>query len=309
MLIGDHPDGPVRRLRRRAAARAGWPARYGAQAHRPGLAGRLDRSCWWRRLLPAGRRGGAVLRCWPRSSASCWAARQALSRSLFSQLIPRRQGGRVLRLLRDQRPRHQLARAARVRPDLPADRLLPARDRQPGRLLRRRRSSLLAELPIRAGDRRGRQHPTGAPVTPSPARPRRALPRPASVPASGDRRAAPGAGAPALLPRPDGLREVDAGAAGRPQPAPAGPARAAAHPGRPVGARRRSAPGSGCRRRGGRGRRAAPTCGCWSATGGPPGTRVDYLIVDEAQFLTAGAGRPAGRAGRRVRTSTSTPSG
>ena len=74
---------------------------------------------------------------------------QALSRSLFSQLIPRRQGGRVLRLLRDQRPRHQLARPARVRPDLPADRLLPARHRQPGDLLRRRRFVALAALPMR----------------------------------------------------------------------------------------------------------------------------------------------------------------
>ena len=85
--------------------------------------------------------------------------------------------------------------------------------------------------------------------------------------------AAPGPGAPALLPRPDGLRQVHAGAAGRPQPAPAGPRTACWSP-RATGRRpRRSAPGSGCRGEARGDRRRRPICGCWSATGGPSGHR------------------------------------
>src|SRR4051812_8321281 len=110
--------------------------------------------------------------------------------------------------------------------------------------------------------------------------------------------AAPGTGAPAVLPRTDGLREVDAGVAGRPQPAPPGPPRAADHPGRPLG---RAAdqlpggtqPGGPGDRRGVRPAAArARTLGRWAPGGLPDRGR--------GPVPHPRAGRPARAAGRRV---------
>ena len=194
-------------------------------------------------------------------------------------------GGRVLRLLRDQRPRHQLARPVPVRADLPADRLLPVRHLQPGLLLRRRRLPP-GEAEHAPGDHRGRQHPAGAPVTPLP---RPTLPHPARPgrrPGLRGPAQAPGAGAPDVLPRADGLREVDPRAAGRPQPEPPGPARAAGDPGRPLGGPADQLAGRPLPRGGRDRRRHRPAAAGPQPLGRRP--RVDYLIVDEAQFLTAG---------------------
>ena len=56
----------------------------------------------------------------------------------------------------------------------------------------------------------------------------------------------------------------------------------------------------GLSRRGRRDRRRHRPAARWCATGGPPGQRVDYLIVDEAQFLTGGQVDQLRRARRRV---------
>ena len=211
---------------------------------------------------------------------------QALSRSLFSQLIPVGKEAEYFGFYEiSDRGTSWLGPFA-VRAHLPADRLLPVRDLQPGLLLRRRRrpAGRAAHAPGRSSrpatphrsacDRGGHRRPAVPLPGRPPCRPRGPSP-------------APGAGAPAVLPRADGLRKVDAGAAGRPQPEPPGPARAAAHPGRPVGRAADQLPG-----------RALPRAAVeidagtdlrllvrdrWAA-----GHRVDYLIVDEAQFLTGG---------------------
>ncbi len=81
---------------------------------------------------------------------------QALSRSFFSLLIPRGPRGRVLRPLQRLRARHLVVRHVAVRRGLPAQRVLPARDPGPDRVLRARaRSSCSGST--RARHPRGRQ--------------------------------------------------------------------------------------------------------------------------------------------------------
>ena len=93
----DDPADPVRGVRRRAAASAGWPRRYGAYRCDPVGHLRLDGD---RRArdVPARRR---TSRCsWPSASRSAivLGGTQALSRSFFSLLIPRGREGEYFAL-------------------------------------------------------------------------------------------------------------------------------------------------------------------------------------------------------------------
>ena len=91
---------------------------------------------------------------------------QALSRSLFSQLIPAGKEAEYFGFYEISDRGTSWLGPAPVRADLPADRLLPVRHLQPGLLLRRGRRPAV-RLDLRRADRRGRQHPAGAAVTPS----------------------------------------------------------------------------------------------------------------------------------------------
>ena len=176
---------------------------------------------------------------------------QALSRSMFSRLIPRRLRGGVLRLLRDQRLRDVLARPADLRPGLPAQRLLPQRAGVAGGLLRRSasccwlgcrcgRRSPRPATPRRSGSEQCPDRPVGGEYPRQPCLLTRAD-RPAGPrqrPGLGARRRQPprdpDARPPEVLLRADGLRQVHAGAADGPQPCPAGPVRADPDPLRPL---------------------------------------------------------------------------
>ena len=101
-----------------------------------------------------------------------------------------------------------------------------------------------------------------------------------------------------VLPRPDGLRQVDAGAAVALQPLPAGPARAAADQAGPIRAGPDQLPDRDQPARPSRSP-TSRTSASWSGRPGRSGRRVDYLIVDEAQFFTADQIDQLARAGRR----------
>ena len=161
-LIAADPDGAVPGVRRGAAARPARRAAYGAEdASWPAsCCGRSSLVAAYflpaRQPLPFFALGAGI--------GLVLGGSQALSRSLFSHLIPRGKEARVLRPLRDQRPRHELARPAAVRPGLPAHRQLPGRDHLAGGLLRRRvrpaRTGSAA-----AGDHAGRKCSPAASVT------------------------------------------------------------------------------------------------------------------------------------------------
>ena len=81
---------------------------------------------------------------------------QALSRSFFSQLIPRGREAEYFSLYQAVRARHELAGHAGLRPGAPVDRLLPARDLRADGLLRGRdRAAVAGRRTPR--DRRSRQ--------------------------------------------------------------------------------------------------------------------------------------------------------
>ncbi|CAM5482418.1 MFS transporter OS=Streptomyces fumanus OX=67302 GN=GCM10018772_48560 PE=4 SV=1 [Streptomyces fumanus] len=86
-------------------------------------------------FLPPGRPGGSS--CWPPGSGWSSAAARPCPGPLLAP-GPAGQGGRVLLGVRDQRPRHELAGPAAVRPHLPAHRQFPGRDPLPGGVLRAR---------------------------------------------------------------------------------------------------------------------------------------------------------------------------
>ena len=207
---------------------------------------------------------------------------QALSRSLFSRMIPAGMEAPVLQLLRDQRRRHQLARPARLRTGVPGLGQLPL---GPG--LARRCSSWSDSSPwpwCRSGG------PWPRPATSRPSWSEGAGPLTSACPRLAGRgreqhrrprgtrlgtglrqpaRAADGGQAQVLL-RADGLRQVDAGPADRPQPRPSGATRAAADPLRPVRrAHDHHAGRAQPRRRRGRGRPGPASR--WSATSTRPG--------------------------------------
>ena len=222
---------------------------------------------------------------------------QALSRSLFSQLIPAGKEGEYFGFYEISDKGTSWLGPLAVRPGVPAHQLLPGGpSSQPGVLLRRFCGCSRAHAPrlaagaapiLAAGNA-----PAGAPVTVGwlTDRDRRVAARPAWPSAAGRVAGCPRARhrrrrrTCAVLLGADGLRQVHDGAADGPQPRPAGPARPGAHPERPLGGPQITTR-IGLGRDGDRGR-PRPTCGCWSATAGPPGDRVDYLICDEAQFLT-----------------------
>ena len=105
----------------------------------------------------------------------------------------------------------------------------------------------------------------------------------------------------ALLPRADGLRQVHAGAADRPQPLPAGSAGAADHPARPLRGRPGSPAGSASGVDAVSIERRAPTSSPWWSTTVRAHGALDYLVCDEAQFYAPAADRPARPPRRRPR--------
>ena len=145
----------------------------------------------------AGGRGRRSSTRWPRSSGFVLGGTQALSRSLFSQLIPPGKEAEYFGFYEISDRGTSWLGPAPVRADLPAHRLLPVRDLQPGVLLRRPGSSRWPRCTC--GGRSSR------PATPrrsacDRARTRRApvpLPVPAVRPGLRRPAAAPGAGAPA----------------------------------------------------------------------------------------------------------------
>ena len=112
--------------RRRAAASAGSRPAARRQRHDPGRAGDLD-GRRDRRLLPPGgelRRSSSLLAA---AIGLVLGGTQALSRSYFSQLIPRGREAEYFSLYQAMRARHELGRHPDLRPGAPVDRLLPAR--------------------------------------------------------------------------------------------------------------------------------------------------------------------------------------
>ena len=114
---------PVRPPVRRVAHRPRWARACGASSSSP------------RSSSPRSSSSRSSPWAWP--SGSCSAARQALSRSLYSQLVPKNREAEFFSLLPGHGARDELVRDAALRPDAPVDRLLPAGHHRAHRLLRR----------------------------------------------------------------------------------------------------------------------------------------------------------------------------
>ena len=292
---------------------ARWPRPAGRAVRRQ--ADRLGALVAWTGVLVAAYflqagRGGAVLRCSPPSSGS-------------SRAAPRRCPGRcsASSSRRARRPSTSASTRSATAARAGSDRWLFGLTFQLTGSYRLAIISLVVFFVVgfvaaggaadAAGDRRGRQHPAGAPVTAARARrptaSRSPLPGPASVPASGDRRRHP---APAHLRFFHG--PMDCGKSTLALQVDHNQRRQGRHgllrhPGRPLRGAADQLPGRPLPRGDRDRRRHRPA----AAGPRPLGRRPPGRLPDRRRGAVPhrGAGRPAGRARRRVRTSTSTPSG
>ena len=133
----DHPAGPVRGLRRRAAVRQVAASRGSRRVILVGLV-------MWMLVVTVGyfipEKNLPLFLALAVGIGLVLGGTQALSRSFFSQLIPRGREAEYFRLYQACERGTSWLGTLRLRPGAPVDRLLPAGDLRAGRVLRRGRS-------------------------------------------------------------------------------------------------------------------------------------------------------------------------